>query len=182
MAAQRATGAVFKVSATGNMLTSLPLIASFTGTSGAELGSHPNGSLVIDNSGNIFGTTASGGVNNNGTLFEIFSNNSFKTLVSFKSSSTVGNTPIGQLILDSSGKLFGVTANGGKNNVGTLFEFDPNNGTAGTFSSLFQFTTSTSGSHPTGPLLENATSGQFFGTTFNGGKYGGGAVFTISPN
>jgi uncharacterized repeat protein (TIGR03803 family) len=115
-----ANGTVFEIVKTADGYASTPTtLVSFNGTNGFQ----PDASLIIDASGNLFGTTQAGGVN--GTVFEIAKTaggyaSSPTTLVSFNGSD--GSWPIAGLIADCSGNLFGTTSQGGAYNGGTVFE------------------------------------------------------------
>jgi uncharacterized repeat protein (TIGR03803 family) len=91
---------------------------------GVHLG--PYGGLVIDGTGNLYGTTNTGGLGY-GTVFELSPSNGnwvYTDLYDFTDGSD-GANPIGSLVLDSAGKLYG-TASGGGNGYGTIFEVTPN--------------------------------------------------------
>src|SRR6202050_2959834 len=95
-------------------------LVSFNGATGID----PVRSLIADANGDLFGTTAGGGANNAGTVFEIAKTatgyaSTPTTLVSFNGAT--GIDPVGSLIADANGDLFG-TAGGGANNAGTVFE------------------------------------------------------------
>ena len=92
-------------------------LASFGNGSGA----YPFGGVILDGSGNLFGTTKQGGVNSYGTVYKIASGtHAFTSLASFNY--TNGDTPYGGVVLDSKGNLFGTTNGGGAYNRGTVFE------------------------------------------------------------
>jgi hypothetical protein len=85
------------------------VLDAFNGADGAD----PTGSLVVDGQGNVFGSTAAGGVFGDGSIYEApVSGNSIATLASFNGAGGVGSGPSG-LVMDSHGNLFGVA------NVGT---------------------------------------------------------------
>jgi uncharacterized repeat protein (TIGR03803 family) len=88
-------------------------------------GSQPQGALTLDDAGNLFGTTGSGGKRGRGTVFRL--NGELTTLYNFcrKVTCADGNGPSGALLLDSLGDLFGTTLAGGKTNDGTVFELVP---------------------------------------------------------
>jgi uncharacterized repeat protein (TIGR03803 family) len=113
-------GTVFEITPTGyaNIFTTL---VSFNGTNGL----HPQGSLIADAAGDLFGTMSGGGANSDGTVFEIAKTGSSyastpTTLVSFNGSN--GANPNAGLIIDVAGNLFGTTSGGGANSDGTVFE------------------------------------------------------------
>jgi uncharacterized repeat protein (TIGR03803 family) len=74
----------------------------------------PNGSLIIDGSGNLYGTTSYGGINNKGLVYKLTNTNgsySFSTLYDSGTSSPDGRdlNPFGGLIADASGNFYGTT-------------------------------------------------------------------------
>src|SRR5581483_4670978 len=80
--------------------------------------------VIFDSSGNIFGVAGEGGASNNGSVFELSPSGSSwteKTLYSFKGG-TDGGTPVGTLIEDSSGNLYGTTKLGGSHGVGVAYK------------------------------------------------------------
>ena len=97
--------------------SSITTLTSFNGTNGL----FPISSLTEDASGNLFGTALYGGANNDGTVFELAaSSGTITTLVDFNG--TNGLNPVGSLVDDASGRLFGATGAGGIDNDGTIFE------------------------------------------------------------
>jgi len=164
----------------------------FDGTHGGK----PTGALVQATSGNLYGTTDTGGSNNEcgdgvgcGTVFEISpSGGPVKTLYSFCSQGgtacTDGANPQAGLVQGTGGNFYGTTQSGGaythcgtSGSCGTVFEITP--GGAPTTLHSFDFT---DGSGP-GALVQ-ATSGDFYGTTWLGGADGQGigTVFKITPS
>jgi uncharacterized repeat protein (TIGR03803 family) len=144
---------------------------------------YPPAGLIMDAAGDLFGTTAFGGANGDGTVFELVNNgggsyaSTPNTLVSFNV--TNGAVPLGGLIADAAGDLFGMTFAGGANGDGTVFEIvKTSTGFASTPTTLFSFN-GTNGSRPEGSLIADAA-GDLFGTTDSGGLYGGGTVFEIA--
>ena len=115
-------GTVFEIVKTASGYSSTPTtLVSFIDTNGA----FPEGSLIADASGHLFGTTAEGGASDDGTVFEILETptgyaSTPTTLVGFNE--TNGAFPEGSLIADASGDLFGTTAEGGASDDGTVFE------------------------------------------------------------
>jgi uncharacterized repeat protein (TIGR03803 family) len=105
-------GTVFKIDPTGVFTT----IVSFNGRNG---NGPQGGGLVIDPSGNLFGTTLAGGAFDNGTVFRIDPTGVLSTLVSFDGQNGAG--PFGKLLIDSSRNLIGTTLSGGAFGAGTIF-------------------------------------------------------------
>jgi uncharacterized repeat protein (TIGR03803 family) len=95
----------------------------------------------------------------------------------------VGSYPNGNLISDSSGTLYGTTAQGGTSNVGTVYELTPpgKGETAWTENTLYSFQGGVSdGARPTGSIVRDS-SGNLYGTTSMGGAVSGGTVFILAP-
>ena len=148
-------------------------------------GRDPQAGLIMDASGNFFGTTYFGGAGHGGTVFELVNSNGIyteKVLYGFPSSPNDGESPVAGLIMNASGDLFGTTYFGGANYAGTVFELVNSNGT---FSErvLHSFAyggCSADGARPFAGLIMDA-SGDLFGTTDFGGANNGGTVFKITP-
>lgn len=109
----------------------------FTGTAGVAPGSSPFGSMVQSATvGVLYGLTKTGGANDKGVLFEYnVSTNTYTKKVDL--SSSLGEQPLGSLILAANGKLYGLTNLGGTNSYGVLFEYDP---ATSTYTKKFDFT------------------------------------------
>src|SRR5262245_7142439 len=103
------------------------ILHSFSG----DDGSHPQGGVIMDNTGALFGTASEGGpVNyaNNGVVYklaptQIETNWMRSVLYSFDLST--GTLPIGELVSDLAGNLFGVTNSGGPNGAGVVYQITP---------------------------------------------------------
>jgi uncharacterized repeat protein (TIGR03803 family) len=163
-------GTIFKITRTGTLTT----LHSF----GSGDGSFANGPLVQGADGNFYGTTEIGGANGFGTIFKVTPSGSFSTFHSFNS--TDGSAPACGLVLASNGNLFGTTYEGGSNNScpnGTVFKITMD----GTLTTLHSFD-SNNGANPIAGLIR-ATDGNFYGTTYAGGRGGGwGTLFKITPS
>jgi uncharacterized repeat protein (TIGR03803 family) len=159
---QTSWGLVYKWSP----VSGFSVLHTFNGTDGSD----PN-ALRQDASGNLFGTTGGGGVIGGvysyGTVFKINSTGTFSTLYNFcsKANCADGSYPYGPLTLDSKGNIFGVL------NFG-VFEL-----TSGGVETLVY----NSGSVFMGPGLVKDKSGNFYGTTINGGSAGLGSVYKLRP-
>src|SRR6202451_959781 len=90
-------------------------------------GSAPNGGLILDSAGNFYGTTQFGGSSNRGIIFKLNSTGQETVLYTF-TGSTDGGIPIGRLIRDGEGNLYGITSLGGDAtcSCGTVFELTTN--------------------------------------------------------
>jgi uncharacterized repeat protein (TIGR03803 family) len=99
-------GTIFKVDANSNET----LLYSFTG--GAD-GAQPEGSLIVDSAGNLYGTTFfAGGTSNEGTVFRLNTANSLAVLYTF-TGQTDGGGSVAGLLQDAAGNLYGTTQRGG---------------------------------------------------------------------
>ncbi len=145
-------------------------------------GFSPQGNLIADSSGNLFGTTNSGGTYNVGAVFELArGSNTITTLASFNPN-TDGIDPETSLVLDSNGNIFGTTLNsrayigpsGGTNGYGTIFELMHG---SSTITTLANFTVLNGGVHE---ALYLDHSGTLFGTTSIGVAHGDGTVFELA--
>jgi uncharacterized repeat protein (TIGR03803 family) len=126
------------------------VLHSFDGTDG----SYP-GSLRQDAAGNLYGSTAGGGINGGGTIFKITGSGVFSTLYKFcsKSNCTDGGYPV-DITLDTLGNIYGITAVGGASGFGVPFKVAPSRKE----SVLYNFT-----SYPGTNFLMDK-SGNFYGT------------------
>jgi uncharacterized repeat protein (TIGR03803 family) len=90
-------------------------------------GSSPNGGLITDSTGNFYGTTQFGGTSNRGLVFKLDPSGQQTILYTFTGSSDEG-IPIGRLIRDSAGNLYGITSLGGDPtcSCGTVFKLAAN--------------------------------------------------------
>jgi len=112
-------GTVFKVSPAG----SKTVLHSFTGAIDGD-GALPSCALIMDKKGNLYGTTGIGGAHGHGTVFEVYAKGGETVLYSFAGGSD-GASPVGGLIADKSGNLYGTTDEGGASNDGTVFMVTP---------------------------------------------------------
>src|SRR5260370_209644 len=149
---------------------SLVTLASFNHSNGAN----PYGGLVEDSSGNLFGTTQQGGTFGYGTVFELAAGSgSITTLANFNGSN--GAYPVGGLVEDSGGNLFGTTYEGGAFFAGTVFEVAAGSGSITTLANF----NGSNGVIPRGGLGE-ARGGNPFGSPSEGGAFVDGTVFEVA--
>ncbi|HKD59825.1 MAG TPA: choice-of-anchor tandem repeat GloVer-containing protein [Terracidiphilus sp.] len=172
-------GTVFEIVKTSSGYASTPtIVVSFDNSHGAV----PEAGLIADANGNLFGTTAVGGLDGGGTVFEIVKTSSGYAsaptiLVSFDNA--IGAVPEAGLIADANGNLFGTTAVGGGSRYGTVFEIaKTSSGYASTPTTLVNFD-NVNGAFPEAGLIAD-TNGNLFGTTNMGGANGVGTVFEIA--
>jgi uncharacterized repeat protein (TIGR03803 family) len=169
-------GTVFELAHNGNQWT-FNLLWTFTGYSD---GCSSWSGVIFDQTGNLYGTTTEGGVNEFGTVFELSPKGqgwSLTPLHQFVNSSD-GNDSLGSLVLDSSGDLFGTNRYGGPGGAGEIFKLSPNGGTW-SLTMLHSYSGEVAG--PQGPLLRDSA-GNLYGTSLESGKYGWGNVFKLTPS
>jgi uncharacterized repeat protein (TIGR03803 family) len=156
---------------------------SFTGGSDGSL---PSAGLIPDAAGNLYGTTTIDGAMGGGTVFELSppvageSAWTEQTLWSFGAPGD-GANPVGSLVADAAGNLYGTTTWGGTGGQGTVFELSLSaDGQAWTETVLWSFTGGVDGANPVAGLVFDA-SGALYGTTKAGASAGVGTVFQLSP-
>lgn len=179
-------GTVYKITPTG-----IETVLYSFGASPSD-GMRPTGSLIQASDGNFYGTTARGGAYGNGTVFRMTPAGIETVLYSFGGSPSDGAVPAGSLIIASDGNFYGTTAEGGANSCygaanfcGTVFRITP----SGVETVLYSFeATPSDGYNPEGSLIQ-ASDGNLYGTTSDGGAHyistvngvvGGGTVFELT--
>ena len=163
-------GTVFKITPAGVLTT----VYSFCALAECADGQEPVAGLVQSRkNGNFYGTTALGGINGGGTVFEITPSGKLTTLYSFcaLANCTDGEEPVGTLVQAKDGSLYGEASAGGTAGLGavgcgTIFRITP----AGKLTTLFSFDF-TNGCGPSGGLIQ-ASNGNFYGVTASGGSGG----------
>lgn len=174
---QAGCGTVFRLAPDG---TETVLYAFQGGVDGAI----PDDSgLIVDDAGNFYGTTAEGGSAGDGTIFELAAGGTETVLHTFLGGND-GEEPIGRLLRDHKGDLYGVTGLGGgapacgDAGCGTAFKLKPN----GTEVILHAFQGGSDGAGPTSGLIADAA-GNLYGTAAGGGAQtctsGCGVVFKL---
>ena len=148
----------------------------------------PTGGLLMDKSGNLFGTTLSGGKCSSGcgTVFRLDPTGKLRLLYKFTGGSD-GSEPFGPLVQDAKGNLYGVARAGGNlscpdpdlpgDGCGTVFKLAKN----GALTVLHTFAGGRDGSVPQGGLVMDAV-GNFYGVTSVGGNHEFGTAFEISKD
>jgi uncharacterized repeat protein (TIGR03803 family) len=169
-------GTVFKITPSGTLTT----LHSFCTQSGCPEGQFPQTGLVQATNGNLYGTTITGGTYGDGTIFEITQSGKLTTLYNVCSQSGCpdGNYLYAGLIQATDGNLYGIMDVGGANSAGTIFKIT----LSGTLTTLYNFCSQSGcpdGQYPAGGLVQ-ATDGNLYGTTADGGANGYGTVFSLS--
>ena len=168
-------GNVFELAKTATGYAAATTLATFAGANGAS----PEGKLITDAAGNLFGTTEYGGADNDGNVFELAKTATGYaapvTLASF--TAATGRLLTAGLTMDAAGNLFGVTRYGGAKNDGTVFEMAK---TATGYAAPVTLTgfTGSNGDQPLSALIIDAA-GNLYGTTRYGGASNDGTVFEL---
>ena len=169
-------GTVFRISAAG----AESILHNFAG--GGD-GAQPTVALIQGTDGNFYGTTPFGGASSLGTVFRITPAGVETVLYAFTGTSTDGANPYTGVIQGTDGNFYGTTSAGGDpscvSGCGTVYKVTA----AGVESQVYLFTAAAFGD-PQGPnasSLLQASNGNFYGTTFDGGEFGNGSAFQLTP-
>jgi len=169
------------------------VLASFSGQDGAN----PQGGVIFDSSGNLYGTTFAGGdpsckaAAGCGTVFQLLpnANGTWRKRVIHRFTGSDGSNPFGALLMDANRNLYGTTNTGGSasctigsfKGCGVVFQMSPGANGTWTFKVIHRFSaTGTDGSFPTSTLIFDSV-GNLYGTTSGGSTNAAGAVFELSP-
>ncbi len=185
------SGAVYQLTPSTKGPWDVKVLHTFAG---GDDGANPDGGVIFDSAGNLYGTTALGGGSGCGgkgcgIIFELSpsGNGTWKETVLHRFNGVNGANPESGLIFDSAGNLYGTTVFGGRvgcnppNGCGTVFELSLGAGGHWTEKVLHSFH-----ANPKNPLatLVFDTSGNLYGTTSAGGTgcdgYGCGRVFKLA--
>jgi uncharacterized repeat protein (TIGR03803 family) len=167
-------GSVFKLTPSGTET----VMHSFSSLPDAE---NPEwASLIVDAEGNLYGTTPFGGQFGNGAVFKVTADGKETLLYSFTGKAD-GDQPVGGLVRDNADNAYGTTEFGGANGTGVVYKLAP----GGVETVLHNFGCcagpSNDGAAPIGALVRDST-GNYYGTTGNGGTFGFGTVFELAPD
>ena len=144
---------------------------------------YPQGTLVFDQAGNLYGTTYEGGAKKFGSIYRLspaaHGSWIFRTLYSFQGYPVDGQNPYAGLLLDGAGNLYGTTFGGGKYNGGTVFELVAVGGVTYKKKTLWNFSGS-DGEQILGGLIQDRL-GNLYGTSVFGGVVQAGDIFEVTP-
>ncbi|MGA2741008.1 MAG: choice-of-anchor tandem repeat GloVer-containing protein [Bryobacteraceae bacterium] len=160
-------GVVYEVDAAGHET----VLYSFTG--GAD-GGQPWAGVIGDSTGNLYGTTLSGG-NGDGVVYDLDTAGHETVLYSFRGGSG-GGLPHAGVIRDSAGNLYGTTYDGKNPQGGFVYKLD----TAGHLAVLYSFTGGSDGGDVSAGVIADPA-GNLYGTTVFGGTGLSGVVFELTP-
>jgi uncharacterized repeat protein (TIGR03803 family) len=173
------SGVVFELRSLGVRGWRFRTIYSFAGQPD---GSFPYGALLFGRRGNIYGATYYGGTNNIGAVYELSSSpvaqSVEKVLYSFQGGSD-GNSPIGNLVFDNTGNLYGTTSEGGLGS-GTIFKLSPASGGQWTETVVHPFQGPPDGAFPYNGMVVDQF-GNFYGATVHGGQNDDGSIYKFTP-
>jgi uncharacterized repeat protein (TIGR03803 family) len=165
-------GTVFEVSPLGIETE----IYSFTG---GNDGTNPPAGVTLDAQGNVYGTTSLGGIHGDGVVYELSPSASGWTqtvLYTFQGLND-GANPVGGVIVDKAGNLYGTTFDGGANGGGTVYRLSRSGG-AWKMTILYSFTGGYGGPYN---KLTFDSEGNLYGATNGEGAHGFGSVFKLTP-
>jgi uncharacterized repeat protein (TIGR03803 family) len=183
-------GTVFKLAPDGTET----VLHSFAG--GYNDGESPFGGVIVDDKGNLYGTTQDGGSSycpgTCGVVYEITRSGKERVIYKFQGSPD-GAYPLSSLLMDKKGNLYGTTLGGGTQSnfcgvgCGTVFELSPSGKNSWTEAVIYSF--QGNGNDTTNPWANVIAdgAGNLYGTATLGGNYndcesgGCGAVFELSP-
>jgi len=167
-------GVVFQLTPAHGSWT-FSVVYTFTGLADGAL---PESGVILDHSGNLYGTTVAGGAHSNGTVFELTKAGAVwtKTVLHDFAGGSDGQFPQAGLVFDPVGNLFGFAEFGGSHNQGTAFELQPSSG-GWNYSVLFDFGLQSQNPVYT-PTLDSA--GNLYGAANSGGAHAAGAIFKLT--
>ena len=169
-------GTVYMLTPSGGGWTE-KVIYNFTGGSD---GDYPTAGLLIDGSGNLYGSSSDGGTGGGGTVFELSPSGggwTYNLIYSFTGGTRCG--PWGTLTMDGAGSLYGTTVCDGANNDGNVFELTPSGG-GWTYTSLHDFAGGSDGRRAYGNVTFDAA-GSIYGTASRGGTHDAGVIWQYTP-
>lgn len=150
------------------------VIVSFNGTDGSD----PQAGL-IDVTGTLYGTTVGGGTGGDGTVFALDQKTGVETvLYSFCSEKKCADGAGPGPLISANGMLYGATSIGGTYGNGTVFTLDLNTGSETVLYSFCSKPKCKDGGDPAAGLIK--ANGLLYGTTLQGGTFGGGTAFSIN--
>jgi uncharacterized repeat protein (TIGR03803 family) len=175
---------VFELSPNGNGSWTPTVLHTFMG---GHDGIGLFGTPVLDQAGNLYGTTVEGGAGRRGTIYELSPVTKGKKkgtwkekiLYSFKGS-TDGDKPWAGIVFDSTGNIYGTTAGGGTYSDGTAYELVAPVGTGSYQEKILWSFNGLDGSLPEASLILDSA-GNLYGTTYLGGSGNNGVVFEVNP-
>lgn len=173
-------GTVFRLGMDGALTT----LYTFCSVQNCLDGSAPYSGVIVGTDGNFYGMTYGGGAHGAGTVFELTLEGSLTTIYNFCSqpSCADGSFPFAALVAGVDGNFYGTTSGGGIYNDGSVFKLTH----SGVLTTLHSFCAGgypcSDGFSPEAALIQG-TDGNFFGSTYRGGKTADvGTLFKVSSS
>lgn len=173
-------GTVFQLTPVAKGQWTEKVLHSFAGA-GSD-GAWPYSALIFDASGNLYGTTLTGGQHFSGTVFELTPSNGQwveTILYSFNDNAKDAAAPTAGVVFDASGNLYGTATVGGRFQEGAVFELIQ--GTGGWTETVVHSFSGGDGNQPYGGLVIGPA-GRVYGTTSLGGSNSPGTVFALTKH
>jgi uncharacterized repeat protein (TIGR03803 family) len=167
-------GVVFSTDTSGS---NYQVLHDFAG--GDDDGATSDHGYLVQSGDHLYGMTTNGGHHDDGVIFKIKTDgSSFQLLHKFGETHHDGKNPYGSLLLVGD-KLYGTTANGGDNDLGSVFVI---NTSGNNYQRLYSFSGQTNNGDGSNPI-DNVVlvNGWLYGMTTEGGAQGQGAIFKVSP-
>jgi len=164
----KSMGTLFKITPTGT-LTILHNFNAFID------GSFPWGPPILASDGNFYGTTSGGGGGGHGIVYKLTSAGVLSVIYRFDV--VHGDSPIAPPTQGTDGFLYIPVSQGGAYFCGTIVQMS----TSGVINNTYSFPCGSGGSFPIGPLVQ-ASNGNFYSTTQNGGTVGEGTIYQVTPS
>jgi uncharacterized repeat protein (TIGR03803 family) len=174
-------GVAFRLTPDPGESWSESVLHTFCSEAGCADGVYPD-AMVFDKAGNLYGTTGNNSLNSDGTVFRLSeSGDSWNEDVLYHFDGIQGSGPIGGLIFDAAGNLYGTTCCGGSANDGVAFKLSPSVGGTWAYTVLHVFQ-GKPGRYPAAALVFDGA-GHLYGTTRSCGSGAKcmGVVFEITP-
>ena len=168
-------GNVFELSRSGKTVKET-ILYSFTGGTDPI---NPAAGVTLDAQGNIYGTASLGGANGLGAVYELTHSASgwTETILHDFQGESDGANPVGGVVIDKAGNIFGTTFDGGINGGGTIYQLSPSS-SGWTFTTIYSLIGGYSG--PYNKLTLDGK-GNIYGFTNSAGLNGLGSIFKLTP-
>lgn len=170
-------GTVFELTPTSSGGWTEKVLLRFRGSNGLR----PEGTLVFDGAGSLYGTTSQGGRHGQGNVFKLTPASGGKwsqQIIHDFTGGKDGGASNGGVVFDAAGNLYGTTSGGGAHGYGTAFKLIPQSNGKWTEQVLHQFLGF--GANPGGVVVFDAV-GNIYGTASNDSTGGPGLVYEIIP-
>ncbi len=170
-------GVAYQLTHSGGVWAENILFTFLDGTEGRE----PDGGVILDRAGNVYGTTCTDNQTQAGLVFELTpSGAGWTENVLYFLEGSGAEHPCAGLISDPAGNLYGATEGGGSHHVGAVFRLTPS-GSDWNFSLLASILGGQGQSGPSQSLVMDSA-GNLYGASLIAGAHGYGSIFKVSPS